>query len=224
MAEFVSTKRALAAIEAVIDEAQMWLTIVSPYQRLTENFKSRIKAASNRGVPIIILYGKSEMSGSQRKELEQLRGVTLAYSAGLHAKCYFNEKTMVITSLNLLQSSEQNWEMGIRLSSSEEAFLEACREVDLILTGARVIRHGSPANERAPARETGNCIRCRATLPLDPLRPFCLSCFRVWADWNNWDYPERYCHACGQDAPTSRAEVMCPSCAPAYSRGNRAFA
>ena len=58
----------------------------------------------------------------------------------------------------------------------------------------------------------GLCIRCRGSVPLNPDRPFCGGCFRVWAEWENWDYSERFCHACGDDVETSRRKPLCEGC------------
>ncbi len=63
-----------------------------------------------------------------------------------------------------------------------------------------------------PRRTSGHCIRCRGNIPLNPDRPFCGPCFRIWADWENWDYREAYCHVCGTDCSTSRRKPLCADC------------
>lgn len=211
MAQFLTTKQALAEIESIIDRADKELTLLSPYQRIASNYMKRLRLAADRGVQITVVHGKNEMEPAQLSELTGLRGSRVLFQRELHAKCYFNERTMVITSLNLLQSSEQNWEMGVKLDAAEPAYGDAIAESE------RIIRSASPnapaASVFATAAPTsGTCIRCAASIRLDANRPFCLGCFQQWDSYGNWDYMEKYCHACGRADETSRANPLCDFC------------
>ena len=42
--------------------------------------------------------------------------------------------------------------------------------------------------------------------------PYCLDCYKVWAQYEDPDYPEKYCHTCGNRASTSMAKPECNSC------------
>lgn len=82
---------------------------------------------------------------------------------------------------------------------------------------------GFGAGNASPARlPGGRCIRCGAAIQLNPDRPFCQVCFRVWAQWENWDYEELRCHACGKDARTSRRKPLCGPCFQEAEVGQRA--
>ena len=62
---------------------------------------------------ISVVYGKNQLEPDTFKKLTELKNAKLYYLNNLDAKCYFNEKSMVITSLNLYDFSEQNnREMG----------------------------------------------------------------------------------------------------------------
>ena len=226
MTQFLTTKQALSAIEEIIDHARERLVLLSPYQRIAPTFRARLAAAAKRGVDITVVYGKQEMDADQLAELRQLPRTRLVFSERLHAKCYFNESVMVITSLNLLTSSEQNWEMGVRLHVTDDAYRAAVREAELIIASEQAVQPDRVGRMREPrvtyrARtRTGFCIRCRASISFEPDRPLCNGCYASWAEWQNWDYPERWCHECGEAHDTSRAK---PLCYPCFSRSVTAF-
>lgn len=223
--DFLSAKRALAEIESIIDGAEARLIMVSPYQKISDTFWSRIAGAARRGFPITFVYGKSEMDTHQLRRLQELPNMSVYYSPSLHAKCYLNEKAMVITSLNLHSASEQNWEMGVLLTPSEKAYRDAVDEVHRIIDGAQargaVPRSGVPQKPSQSHRSGGSCIRCRTAIELNQERPFCLDCFLVWSQWDNWDYSENWCHECGEAGRTSRAEPLCRKCSATRSSFRR---
>lgn len=80
--------------------------------------KNRLK------IDVRIVYGKNEL---QPQEIEWLRGLTYirtSFCKNLHAKCYLNEETCIVTSLNLYEFSQvNNNEMGVLISRSEDAQL-----------------------------------------------------------------------------------------------------
>lgn len=45
---------------------------------------------------------------------------------------------------------------------------------------------------------TGYCIRTGQPIPFNPLQPMCYEAWRVWNEFQNWDYPENFCHRTGQ--------------------------
>jgi len=58
----------------------------------------------------------------------------------------------------------------------------------------------------------GYCIRCAKEIPYDLNRPLCLDCFRVWVQYEDHYYEERFCHTCGESVLTSKAKPQCHSC------------
>lgn len=59
---------------------------------------------------------------------------------------------------------------------------------------------------------TGYCIRCQKSIPLDPDRPLCKECYSEWAEYENEDYEEDYCHNCGKESKVNFAKPVCYSC------------
>jgi hypothetical protein len=47
-------------------------------------------------------------------------------------------------------------------------------------------------------QELGYCIRTGVRIPFDPSRPFSYEAYQSWVIFENWDYPEKYCHKTGK--------------------------
>jgi phosphatidylserine/phosphatidylglycerophosphate/cardiolipin synthase-like enzyme len=91
-------------------------------------------------IDIIVIYGKvSDINPEDSTWLQSMPGIKLLFHKDLHAKCYFNEKEAIITSMNLYMFSQQNnVEMGIYISKEkdEELYKQLAVEVDRIKRGS----------------------------------------------------------------------------------------
>jgi phosphatidylserine/phosphatidylglycerophosphate/cardiolipin synthase-like enzyme len=124
MAEFLTTSGTSHHIENIIIEAKLKLILVSPYLKISKTLFERLKDASNRRVLIKIIFGKDELKPNEKNSLAELRTVELFYFENLHAKCYFNESKMDVTSMNMYQFSERtNREMGVLIDSVTDKVL-----------------------------------------------------------------------------------------------------
>ena len=142
MAEFLTTQGTSYHIENIIRDAKTTLVLISPYLQLSKIQFDRLRDADKRNVQIILVYGKEQdkLRLEDREQLRQLGNLGLYFLENLHAKCYFNEEYMVITSMNLYQFSEKNnREMGvlIRLSTDKEVFEAALKEAQSIVKASR---------------------------------------------------------------------------------------
>ncbi len=136
MAEFLTTSAIAHQIEEVILKAKSRLVLVSPYLQLPRTLFERLKDADQRGVKTTLIYGKNKLRSEQQGLLAQLGRLELRFCKNLHAKCYYNETSMVITSMNLIEFSEKhNREMGVLLDRRRDAdvFQAAVDEVTSIL-------------------------------------------------------------------------------------------
>lgn len=217
MPEFLTTSGTSHHIETIIIEARKSITLVSPYLKLSKTFLERLNDAARKEVEINILYGKAELLMSEKRALEKIPKLRLFFFQDLHAKCYFNESKMVITSMNMYEYSERkNREMGILIDvhRDKDLFDKAASEVDSILHYAT--RMNASGNEYV--REggyrifSGFCIRCSSKIPKNPNAPYCLECYKSWSYWNNSDFPEKVCHSCGKPETTSMAKPECYQC------------
>ena len=110
------------------------------------------------------IYGKvSDINPDDSTWLQSMPGIKLLFHKDLHAKCYFNEKEAIITSMNLYMFSQQNnVEMGIYISKEkdEELYNQIANEVDRIKRGSEhrtisvqkveSIKPSEPANKNEP--------------------------------------------------------------------------
>ncbi len=121
MAKFLKTTDIRSALDGIIREADKQVTLISPFIRIPVPLFQSLKLANSHKVRIRLVYGKKkELDSDVRNQLEQLDNLSLAFLQNLHAKCFFNEKQALVTSLNLYDFSEQNVEMGILISAKDD--------------------------------------------------------------------------------------------------------
>ena len=142
MAKFLTTNGISLKIEDIIKGAKKKLILVSPYLQISKTFYERLKDATNKGVVIKIIYGKDNLETSEKEAIAELKLVKLYYFENLHAKCYFNETEMVITSMNMYEYSiRNNREMGVLINRIEdkELFNDTMEECKSILEHAETV-------------------------------------------------------------------------------------
>jgi hypothetical protein len=106
----------------LIHAADQYLVLVSPYVRMGQwvRLTAALTSAQRRGVKIKAFVRHDPDNSSSWEELEAI-GIKPRLIANLHAKFYFNEKGGLISSLNLLSSSNaQSLEIGCKLDTEGE--------------------------------------------------------------------------------------------------------
>lgn len=228
MAEFLTTNGTSYHIENVIIGAKKKLTLVSPYLQISKTFFERLKDASSKNVEIKIIYGKDELKPNEKNSLAELKNIELFFFENLHAKCYFNESEMVITSMNMYEFSEKNnREMGVFITKlkDSELFDKAVNEANSIIQSSELIplsrikrnfyqnsEINKIDNSKKKKPNRGYCIRCEQRIPYDIEKPYCWDCFSVWSQFQNPDYKENVCHSCGEFEVTTLSKPCCYSC------------
>lgn len=216
MAEFLTTTAITYRIEEVLRTARKRIYLLTPFLQLSKNLLERLQDADIRGVETLIVYGKKELKDSEHDKIRTLSHVKLYYLEHLHAKCYLNEFMAIIGSMNIFEFSEKNnREMGILIRKNEEpaVFDAVVAEVTSILRATKGTDPNQSIKEaKATADDKGLCIRCSAAIRRDKERPLCSDCYKVWAEFSNFDYEENVCHFCGKPEPTSVARPLCEDC------------
>ena len=238
MAEFLTTNGTSYHIENIILEAKAKLVLVSPYLQISKTFYERLKDAANHGVAIKIIYGKDELKPNERNSLAELKNLELYFFENLHAKCYFNETRMVITSMNMYEFSEKNnREMGVLIdrASDKELFEKAVNEAhSIILSSEQVLlrkadrplfnnskRQADSSQSKPKKIIRGYCLQCEERIDYNPNKPYCADCYSIWAQYENADYEENVCHCCGEYERTSLNK---PQCYPCYTQHQKLLA
>jgi phosphatidylserine/phosphatidylglycerophosphate/cardiolipin synthase-like enzyme len=229
MSKFLTATNTEAELESMLKKARGHLIIISPYIKPNDNLLSRLTdAAQNNRVSIQMVCREGDLTKDQRAKLEQIPNLELLFNELVHAKCFYDDKHMVITSRNLYdKSSGNNLEMGVLLNATFEgdsqAFHDAKKEAEFI------IRQSSPSKSTNSEQKhealiprdkvtttsqakMGYCIRCRNPIAFDRDRPYCKDDFKTLPKFHNYEDPESYCHQCGELKNVSRARPRCSDC------------
>lgn len=115
MAKFLTSSDLNAKLESIIEEAEEYLILISPYIKLHDRYISAIKTLQNNpDIKIIIVFGKNEENYDKSLTLDDFNffkefpNIQIRYEKRLHAKFYANENTALLTSMNLYNFSQNN--------------------------------------------------------------------------------------------------------------------
>lgn len=212
---------------SVIRNADKYAVIVTPYIKLWGHAKQAIEQAKRKGIQMTFLVRSDQQDDLERARDDliwlQSNDVAVWGVERLHAKIYLNEKSVVISSMNLHQSSAQN-SLEIAMVVQDQNSIRRIREYvekslkesSQPLSSAMAIGV-SPRATTSPTKgytrsSHGFCIRCHGSIELDPDKPLCPGCYEVWAEWGDGFYPEKHCHVCGKSARVSYARPLCNDC------------
>lgn len=215
MPKFLTTRKAVSEIEDLIRNASERLVLISPYLKLSKDFRELLQYRNSKEKRTTIVFGKQELNPDEMSFLQSMRLVLLKFNESLHAKCYLNDEKIIITSLNLYEfSMANNKEMGVMLDKSSEsdqqAFLEALNEVNFILETSETfdflpkpIKNEKKSTISQPSAKIsssaiGYCIRTGVKIPFNLEKPMTYEAWKSWDQYSNPDYPEKFCHFSGE--------------------------
>lgn len=215
MAKFINTKKAVSEIEDLIKDAGEKLILISPYLKLSKDFKELLTYRNSKDKVTTVIFGKQELNPDEMKFLQSLRFVVLRYNEDLHAKCYANDDKMVITSLNLYEfSMANNKEMGVLIDKNDptdtQLFDDAMKEVEYITQTSQKFELNAPkptfvkhpfkdkTTTKTTSGQNGFCIRTGIEIPFNVEKPLSYDAFKKWNEFGDPDYPEKYCHFTGE--------------------------
>jgi phosphatidylserine/phosphatidylglycerophosphate/cardiolipin synthase-like enzyme len=122
MAKFLNTTATNYYLEELIKNASDRLILISPFLKLNDRIKELLEDKNRLKIDVRIVYGKSELQPMEISWLNELSFIRTSFCKNLHAKCYINESSCIITSLNLYEFSQvNNNEMGVHVSREEDA-------------------------------------------------------------------------------------------------------
>lgn len=223
MAKFLRTSGISAGVDKLIRDARERLYIISPYLKLSDNIKELFNDKEREKVEVRIIFGKQELNPMEMSYLQNLKYVRLYFSKNLHAKCYLNEKEMIISSMNLYEFSQQNnREMGIlierEIESDKQVYDDAWRDIESILNNAIDFSYIEAPRENQKEyieprktsntplevdntsnnKHTGYCIRTGISIPFNVEKPMSYDAFKSWSKYSDPDYSEKFCHFSGE--------------------------
>jgi phosphatidylserine/phosphatidylglycerophosphate/cardiolipin synthase-like enzyme len=136
MAKFLNTSATNYFLEELIKNTRERLVLISPFLKLNTRIKELLEDKNRLKIDIRIVYGKSELQVEELSWIQELNYIRLSFCKNLHAKCYLNEESCIITSLNLYEFSQiNNNEMGIFISRLDdlELYRDAYEEAQRII-------------------------------------------------------------------------------------------
>jgi len=231
MATFLDTQNISSEIANLIKNSKERLYLITPYLQLNRQIKPSIKDLVYKipTIHIIVVCRSDKINVEDMGFLQDLKNVQIWALDNLHAKCYINEETAIITSMNLYQYSEgNNYEMGIKIDkkTDEPIYKQISEYIDIIMRESKEYEIKKKETEKSTpqAKErvqkvqekqsvvSGFCIRCHANMEFNPNHPLCSKCYKSWARYGKSDFPEKYCHVCGKESKQSVAKPVCISC------------
>jgi phosphatidylserine/phosphatidylglycerophosphate/cardiolipin synthase-like enzyme len=220
MAKYLRTSGISAGVEELIREAKERLYIISPYLKLSDHIKELLNDKEREKAEVRIIFGKQELNPTEMSYLQNLKYVRLYFSKNLHAKCYLNEKKMIISSMNLYEFSQQNnREMGILIErdieSDKPVYDDAWKDIESILNNATDFAYVEAPKENSPTdipklktpiiesrksenKLNGYCIRTGIEIPFNVDKPMSYDAFKSWSKFSDPDYAEKFCHFSGE--------------------------
>lgn len=155
MAKFLNTSATNYFLEELIKNARERLVLISPFLKLNDRIRDILEDKNRLKMDVRIVYGKSEL---QPQEIEWLKSqiyIRTSFCKNLHAKCYLNEDSAIITSLNLYEFSQiNNNEMGVFIKREEDAELysDTYEEAQRLIRSSEEVRiHMERVTNDAPA-------------------------------------------------------------------------
>jgi hypothetical protein len=128
MAKFLNTSATNYYLEDIIKQTRERLVIISPFLKFNDRIKELLEDTNRMKIDVRIVYGKSELAPREINWLRPLEFVRASYCQNLHAKCYLNERSAILTSMNLYDFSQvNNNEMGVFIERDKEP--ELYREI-----------------------------------------------------------------------------------------------
>ena len=231
MVEFLTTEGVSDRLTNILREANEFVWLVSPFINPGDRLKERIDDTQKTGVRMSLIYGKKQRQRGREDWFTSRKWISTYYYEELHAKCYLNEKKALLTSMNLVEYSEQNnREMGILISRKDEpkVYTQILAEIESIKGASKAINI-SPTNlkvgevngessvaegliQESPVaygvQLKGFCIQCKATIDFNRERPLCGTDY--WTKGRT--KPKNFCHRCAQPYQATIKKPLCDAC------------
>lgn len=231
MVELLASTAAITSeIEKLINESNgEKLILITPYLKIARQFKDNIKdqVKFRTSITVVVREGESH-DPADIIFLQELK-INLHTHQNLHAKCYLNQKTAIITSMNLYEYSQlNNTELGLKVTVDQDTKLyndinetvkkivrnspEFEFEIKKVEKSATIQKPESKQPAQIKKENSGFCIRCHNSIELNPEKPLCSKCYPIWAKFSDPTYPEKFCHVCGKESKQSVEKPICYSC------------
>jgi phosphatidylserine/phosphatidylglycerophosphate/cardiolipin synthase-like enzyme len=238
MVKFLETTGVTYELTELIKKSKEKLWLVSPYIEINDQIRGHINSSDGRNVDIRVIFRKdAKIKPDDLSFLNNLKMKHLFECKDLHAKCYLNENTAIITSMNLYDYSQtHNREVGIKIDketpedkdlykevydeilSITEASLPFQYEVKKVESEPPTVQKSAYTTNYSKPKDTttnkipGFCIHCGTKIEFSQKKPLCLKCYHDLGTDYIRTSPERYCLACGKKSFQTFQKPICQTC------------
>ena len=144
MVQFLNTQASFSEIENIINRAEHKLVLISSNTQITRLLLQKIYHASeHRSIDVTLVCRQDDIRPEEFAALNQISRLEIFDLPDLHANCFYNEKTMVITSLNLYDYSQtNNRDMGVLITYDKDpgTFIAAFNETEYMMQLATLVK------------------------------------------------------------------------------------
>lgn len=107
--KFIKPSEISSKIMTLIEESDEFVILVSPYVKISKWYKliKKLENLDSRNIPVEFIIRDDQTNQRSFQELNDL-GIRYSPIRDLHCKLYINEKYAIVSSMNLLLSSEIN--------------------------------------------------------------------------------------------------------------------
>lgn len=137
----------LIQVKNLLHSSEKYCCLISPYWDLPGHFVNSILSASDRGVKVLLFrknmnfWSRSDFfddahfaeMNQRMSKLDGHENISIRSNRHIHMKCYFNESSCLISSMNLCHTSKDNLELGI--------LFDWCDDVDFSTSVLREIQN-----------------------------------------------------------------------------------
>lgn len=144
MAKYLDTSHISSELMELLKEAKERIILVTYSIQVNSQIQERLKTKSKLGTlgEITLIFGNTKPKQSELQWMAEIDDLKVFQKKNLHAKCYINEKKVIICSMNLYDYSQTtNVEMGFLITKEEDpdAYNKMMEDIDdLRVNGERV--------------------------------------------------------------------------------------
>lgn len=212
MSELLTTKEILVALDNIIKKAEKYICIFTYNIKIDPNYLARLRNADKRGVKITVVFGVDNGDDKILQELQSMSNCTVYFKEYLHAKFYYNEKELLVGSMNLSEASaKNNFELGVLFYGEE--YLNVIRKVKE--EAKEIILDSALWKDRNKSKQKLNTKTDNAQKPPQknktPSQPEKKSGFKLLSFFNSSD-ENGFCIRCGDDIEHDPSKPLCIDC------------
>lgn len=123
MAKFITTTGASHGIESLIKSSKYYIVLATPYINIHARLRKIIEQKlCDTPVLFILICKQIELRNDELKWLASQDKIQIVNCINLHGKCFMNENTAIVTSMNLYEySAVNNIEFGFIVERINDA-------------------------------------------------------------------------------------------------------